>query len=309
MELTAMLNKMLVFIFLMLIGYFLAKRGTVGKEFTRTASKLVVDVFLVGTILSAILSPGGDISLGSLKEILLLTFVTIVLGFVMAAVICRFIRLPMDRAPAYEILMALGNTMFIALPIAGALYGAYAIFIVSVSCIPFNIMLYSYGAWRMKSGGEGKGIRIREILSVPLITTLAGILLLVFHVPTPKAVLELLGALGGATMPMSMLVIGFSLGSVSLLEAFRDRYLALLSFIKLILIPVVTWIVCRLLTSDTVLLMTCMIIAASPSAVIVSVLGIQYGQDAVFSSEAVQHSTICSMITIPLLIRILSMFC
>ena len=110
-------------------------------------------------------------------------------------------------------------------------------------------------------------------------------------------------------MPMSMLVIGFSLGSVSLLDAFRNRHLALLSVVKLLLIPLITWIVCRFLTSDTVLLMTCMIIAASPSAVIVSVLGIQYGQDAVFSSEAVQHSTICSLITIPLLIRVLSLFC
>ena len=309
MEVAALLNKMVVFILLMLIGYILAKRGTVGKEFTRTASRLVVDVFLVGTILSAILSPGGDISLGSLKEILLLTFVTMLLGFAIAAGICRFVRLPSDRAPAYEILMALGNTMFIALPIAGSLYGAYAIFIVSVSCIPFNVMLYSYGVWRMKGGGAEKGIRLRDMLSIPMITTLAGILLLVINVPVPKAVMEFLSALGGATMPMSMLVIGLSLGSVSLLDAFRNRHLALLSAVKLLLIPLITWIVCRFLTADTVLLMTCMIIAASPSAVIVSVLGIQYGQDAVFSSEAVQHSTICSLITIPILIRVLSLLC
>lgn len=309
MEIAALLNKMAVFILLMLIGYILATRGVIGKDFNRSASKLVIDVFMVGTILNAVLSPSGDISLGSLKEILILTFITMFLGFLISMLICRFIHLPSDRAPVYEILMALGNTMFIALPIAGSLYGAYAIFIVSVSCIPFNVMLYSYGVWRMKGGGTGKGIRFREMLSVPMITTFLGILLLILNVPVPKAASELFSALGGATMPMSMLVIGSSLGSVSLLDAFRDRQLVLLSLVKLILIPLVTWAVCRLITKDTVLLMTCMIIAASPSAIIVSVLGIQYGQDAVFSSEAVQHSTICSMITIPLLIRVLSMFC
>ncbi len=309
MEIAALLNKMVVFILLMLIGYLLAIRGVIGKDFTKTASRLVIDVFMVGTILSAILSPGGDISIGSLREILILTFITMILGFLVAMMICRFLHLPSDRAPAYEILMALGNSMFIALPIAGSLYGAYAIFIVSVSCIPFNVILYSYGVWKMKGGGRGRGIRFREMLSVPLITTLVGILLLALSIPVPEAARELFSALGGATMPMSMLVIGSSLGSVSLLDAFRNRYLALLSAVKLILIPVLTWIVCRFITSDTVLLMTCMIIAASPSAVIVSVLAVQYGQNAVFSSEAVQHSTICSLITIPVLIRVLSLFC
>ena len=308
MEMTALLNKMVVFILLMLIGYYLAKRGIIGKEFTRTASRLVIDVFMVGTILSAILSSGGDVSLGNLKDTIILTFVMQIIGFVIAALISRLVSLPENQAPAYEILMGVGNSMFIALPIAGAIYGAYAIFIVSVSCIPFNVLLYSYGVWRMKGGGAGKSIRFRDMLSVPLITTITGILLLVLNVPVSKAISEFLTALGGATMPMSMLVIGSSLGSVSLLDAFRNRHLALLSAVRLLLIPAVTWLVCRLITSDSVLLMTCMIIAASPSAVIVSVLAIQYGQDGVFGSEAVQHSTICSLITIPLLIRFFSMF-
>ena len=167
MEIAALLNKMAVFILLMLIGYILATRGVIGKDFNRSASKLVIDVFMVGTILNAVLSPSGDISLGSLKEILILTFITMFLG-------------------------------------AGSLYGAYAIFIVSVSCIPFNVMLYSYGVWRMKGGGTGKGIRFREMLSVPMITTFLGILLLILNVPVPKAASELFSALGGATMPMSM---------------------------------------------------------------------------------------------------------
>ena len=308
MEVAALLNKMVVFILLMLIGYYLAKRGIVGKEFTRTASKLVIDVFMVDTILSAILSSGGDVTLGNLKDIIILTFDMQIIGFVIAAFVSRFVSLPENQAPAYEILMGIGNSMFIALPIAGAIYGAYAVFIVSVSCIPFNVLLYSYGVWRLKGGGAGKSIHFRDMLSVPMITTICGILLLVLNVPVPKAISEFLTAIGGATMPMSMLVIGSSLGTVSLLDAFRNRHLALLSAVRLLLIPAVTWLVCRLITSDSVLLMTCMIIAASPSAVIVSVLAIQYGQDGVLSSEAVQHSTICSLVTIPLLIKIFSMF-
>ena len=93
-----------------------------------------------------------------------------------------------------------------------------------------------------------------------------------------------------------------------MLEAFRNPKLAVLSFVRLILIPVITWLICRLITNDTVLLMTAMIIAASPSAVMITILSIQYGQDSVFSSEGVLHTTVCSMVTIPLLISVLSHF-
>ena len=208
----------------------------------------------------------------------------------------RFIHEEASKAPVLEILMALGNTMFIALPIAEALYGEYAVFILSVSCIPFNVLLYSYGVWRLKGGGGRQSVRIRDIFSVPLITTLFGIILLIFDVHVKGPIKELLASLGNVTMPLSMIVIGASLGSVSLLDAFRNTHLAVLSAVKLILIPCLAWPLCRILTHDTVLVMTCMIIAASPSAVVGSVLAIQYGQDAVFSSEAVQHSTLCSIV-------------
>ena len=147
------------------------------------------------------------------------------------------------------------------------------------------------------------------MFSIPFVATLLGLLIILVDVPVPQAAVDIFSSLSGATMPMSMMVIGASLGSVSLLDAFRKPKLAVLSAVRLLLIPILTWGICRFLTDDPVLLMTCVIIAAAPSAVIVSVIAIQYGRDGVFASEAVQHSTICSIVTIPLLIRILSGLC
>jgi len=306
LEFTALINKMLIFVALMIIGYGLAKHGICGPDFTKTASWVVLNVFMVGTILSSMITTGAERDLADIAEIILLTFVMTAIGYLVAAVLIRFFHFDDEHASIFEILMATGNSMFIALPIAESIYGAYAVFIVSVSCIPFNIFLYSYGAWRINGGGAGSAFRLRNIFSVPLIATLSGLLIILLGIPVPAALRSLFSSLSGATMPMSMMIIGTSLGSVSLLDAFRKRKFALLSAIRLILIPVITWLICRLLTDDTVLLMTCMIISAAPSAVIISVLAIQYGRDGVFSSEGVQHSTVCSMVTIPLLIHLFS---
>ena len=305
MELSTLLGKMLVFAVLMLIGYLMARRGAIGPAFTRTASSLVLNVFMVGTILNSMISTGAERDLSNLPEIILMTFMMTLIGYATAWLVTRLVRIEPDNAPSFEILMGVGNSMFIALPIAGALYGAYAVFIVSLSCIPFNVFLYSYGVWRIRGTESGK-LRVKDMFSIPLIATLLGLLILLLNLSVPKVIVDIFSSLSGATMPMSMMVIGASLGSVSLLDAFRNPKLAILSAVRLILIPILTWVICRFLTDDPVLLMTCMIIAASPSAVIVSVIAIQYGRDGVFASEAVQHSTICSIVTIPLLIQIFS---
>ncbi|MBQ3381486.1 MAG: AEC family transporter, partial [Oscillospiraceae bacterium] len=101
---------------------------------------------------------------------------------------------------------------------------------------------------------------------------------------------------------------GASLGSESLLDAFKKPLLACTSAVRLLVIPILTFFVLRLLTQDTVLLMTNLIIAGSPSAVLCTVVAVQCGRDAVFSSEGVQHATICSMLTLPLLIQVFSHF-
>ena len=305
MELSTLLGKMLVFAVLMLIGYLMARRGAIGPAFTRTASSLVLNVFMVGTILNSMISTGAERDLSNLPEIILMTFMMTLIGYATAWLVTRLVRIEPDNAPSFEILMGVGNSMFIALPIAGALYGAYAVFIVSLSCIPFNVFLYSYGVWRIRGTETGK-LRVKDMFSIPLIATLLGLLILLLNLSVPKVIVDIFSSLSGATMPMSMMVIGASLGSVSLLDAFRNPKLAILSAVRLILIPILTWVICRFLTDDPVLLMTCMIIAASPSAVIVSVIAIQYGRDGVFASEAVQHSTICSIVTIPLLIQLFS---
>ena len=202
MELSTLLGKMLVFAVLMLIGYLMARRGVIGPAFTRTASSLVLNVFMVGTILNSMISTGAERDLSNLPEIILMTFVMTLIGYATAWLVTRLVRIEPANAPSFEILMGVGNSMFIALPIAGALYGAYAVFIVSLSCIPFNVFLYSYGVWRIRGTETGK-LRVKDMFSIPLIATLLGLLILLLNLSVPKVIVDIFSSLSGATMPMS----------------------------------------------------------------------------------------------------------
>ena len=306
MDISGLAIKMVIFVVLMVIGYACAKTGYMDRGFTRTANWLVINIFMSATIINSVLTVEVSMSWAELGESLLVLTVEMLLCYLLAAIASRLLPIRREHAPLFELLLSSSNNIFIALPVAEELFGPMAVFYCSLSCIPFNIMLYTYGVWRLKSG-EGGGIRLKDILSVPLVVTLLSTAIFIFRIPVPTALRELLSCMSGATMPLSMIVIGASLGSVSLLDAFKLKNwdLYLMSFLRLIVCPLLVLFVCRLLTDDPVLLYTSVVIGASPSAVIVSVLTMQYDGDGIYSSEGVLHSTVLSMLTIPLMMYLL----
>ena len=304
MDVSVLIPKMTVFVVLMVIGYLCAKTNFAGREFTKDASKMVINVFMSATIINSVLVSDARLSGGELLQVMLVLCMSVGVCWVLAAISCRLVGLG-DRAPLFELLVAVMNNMFIALPVVETLFGSQAVFYCSLSCIPFNVLLYTFGIYRLQ-GGEGKGsVRLRDIFSVPLLATLAALVIFLLHPPVPPVVKELASTMSAATMPLSMIVIGSSLGSVSLLDAFKKGKLYLMCVIRLLLCPLLVWLLAGLMTEDLMLRVTATIIAAAPSGVVVSVLAIQYDRDAVFTSEGILLSTVFSMLTIPLIVAII----
>ena len=304
MDVSVLIPKMIVFVVLMVIGYLCAKTNFAGREFTKDASKMVINVFMTATIINSVLVSDARLRGGELLQVMLVLCMSVGVCWVLAAISCRLVGLG-DKAPLFELLIAVMNNMFIALPVVETLFGSQAVFYCSLSCIPFNILLYTFGIYRLQ-GGEGKGsVRLRDIFSVPLLATLAALVIFLLQPPVPPVVKELASTMSAATMPLSMIVIGSSLGSVSLLDAFKKGKLYLMCVLRLLLCPLLVWLLAGLITDDLMLRVTATIIAAAPSGVVVSVLAIQYDRDAVFTSEGVLLSTVFSMLTIPLIVSVI----
>ena len=69
--------------------------------------------------------------------------------------------------------------------------------------------------------------------------------------------------------------------------------------------PLLTLPVLRLITADPVLLGAMVIIAGCPSGIVVTVLAIQYGRDAEYTSKGILLDTVLSMVTLPALVYFL----
>ena len=305
MDLSALLTKMVIFVVLMVIGYIGARTTLLNGEFTKAASKLTLNVFMSATILNSVIANPPELSGGELAAVMLACCVSIGLGYLLSALIVRLLPFNRERKPLMELLISVTNTMFIGVPVAEPVFGSQAVFYIAMSCIPFNVLLYTYGVWRMNQSGERVKLHLKDMVCVPLIATVAALLIFVLDIPVPAVAKELCSTLSAATMPMSMLVIGSSLGRVSLLDAFKEKSLYFVSLVRLVLVPLLTLPVLRLITADPVLLGAMVIIAGCPSGIVVTVLAIQYGRDAEYTSKGILLNTVLSMVTLPALVYLL----
>ena len=305
MDISALLTKMVIFVVLMVIGYIGARTKLLNSEFTKAASKLTLNVFMSATILNSVIANPPQLSGAELARVMLACFVSIGFGYLLSALIVRLLPFQRERKPLMELLISVTNTMFIGVPVAEPVFGSQAVFYIAMSCIPFNVFLYTYGVWRMNQSGERVKLNWKDMVSVPLIATMAALLIFVLNIPMPGVIKELCSTLSAATMPMSMIVIGSSLGRVSLLDAFKEKNLYFVSLVRLVLVPLLTLPVLRLITADPVLLGAMVIIACCPSGIVVTVLAIQYGRDAEYTSKGILLDTVLSMVTLPALVYFL----
>lgn len=308
MDLSPLFAKLLTFITLMLAGYAGARKKILCPGFAKSLSWLVMDVFLSCTILNSVTSGDLDISGTQLVKVILLLSLVMLISYAFGALAARVFFKGRENTPVFELLISVMNNIFIGLPIAEALYGATAVLYCALSCIPYNLLLYSYGVWRLRSGkalGGGAAFKLKDVFTVPLFATLAALLIFIFDIQLPYILRELISTTASATMPASMIVIGATLGGVKIADGFKQRYVYLISLMRLVIVPAAVWFIVGLLSTDAMLVSTCTIIAACPSAVVVSILALQNDYDAAFSSNAVLVTTALSMISLPVWVYIL----
>lgn len=309
MDFISLFSKFVTFIALMLVGYVGARRKVFAPAFAKSLSWLVINVFLSLTILNSVTSNSPELSGGQILNVLAMTSIAMLIGYVLAFIIVRIFKIRTDNTPVFQLLVSVPNTMFVGMPIVQSVYGSTAVLYCALSCIPFNVLLYTWGVLilrRGKSAAGGAGIRLKDMLTTPLIFTLAALAVFALKLPLPTLVADLVSTGAAATVPTSMIVIGATLGGVKLSDAFRERRAYIISFFRLIAAPLLTWLILRMFTTDAVLLATCIIISACPCGVIVSAMSLQYDYDAEFSSKGVLVTTVLSMVTLPVLVMLLA---
>lgn len=305
MDFSALLNKMFVFVVMMLVGYVGARKKILSKDFAKGLSTLVMNVFLTCSILNSVITEPPELSGKDLAITMFVLTLILIVSYALSFLCVRIFRLNRDNGALNELSMSVMNNVFIGMPVAQELFGSAGALYCALNCIPFNLVLYTYGVWRLKHGKGGSAddgasaMRIKDVLTIPLIATFVALAIFLIQPPVPRVVSEFISTTAAATMPVSMIVIGATLGNVNILDSFREKRAYIISFVRLVLCPLIFMLLMPILPGDKALLGSAVIIAGCPTAVVISVLALQYDYDASYSSKCILMTTVLSMITLP----------
>lgn len=296
-----LLQQMIIMFLLMSVGFVGSKIGMITEETSKRLSAIVVNIANPAMILVSGIS---DERMEG-RELLSLTVVILAIYAVLlllAYLLPVLLRVDPKSRGVYQAMTVFSNIGFMGYPIIAALYGSSAILYGALYSIPFNILIYTFGvsALRKKEdGAEKKKLSLKEVLNIGVITSIISLILYLWQIRVPGFLTDTLSYLGNLTAPLSMMVIGASMTSISLRELFTDVRLLLFSLIKLLLIPVLGMLLIRQVVTNEVICGVFMIMLATPAGSMTAMLAQEYDGDYETASRGVTLTTLLSVITMP----------
>jgi predicted permease len=101
--------------------------------------------------------------------------------------------------------------------------------------------------------------------------------------------------------PLSMFVIGIRLANIDWKQLLTDKWAYIATVVKLIVMSLITMFVVAYLPIDSAIKYTVFFLLSMPSATSGAMMAVQFGKDSDFASIGVVLSTICSIVTLPLM--------
>lgn len=286
-----------LFSFIM-VGFLLSKLKRIDKINNQVLSRLVAEVLTPALILSSVFTKNSINADIVVKESLVAGMILYGLYLIIFYIV-KLLPLKKSTCDIYKMSIMFTNTSFIGYPILRIIYGDFSVFIFSLMHLLFNLLLFSVGTITMSKQSR---LSLKSIITPGFISSILALICYIMHISCNDYVLDFLTTLGNASVPLSMIVIGVSLSFVDIRKAIKRIDIYLFCIIKLCILPLLFILIGRLLPFDVFIQNLFIFSTMLPTGSMVVILANQYEYESEFASLIVFITTLCSVITIPLLL-------
>ena len=305
LELGPVIQQLGVLFLIIGIGYAAAKCKVFPQGTNRVLAQLVINVTNPMTVLYSVL--GAERGLSN-REVYLLTGIAVVYFVLVVAiglVLPRALHCKPEQRRLYAFMATFSNMGFLGFPVISAIYGPNAVFYASIFNLIFQLVVYTYGVSLMDRSSKGLHLSWKTFCSPMILCSVIAYICYLTHASAPDVVVKTIGMLSNVTSPVCMLVIGIALANVPVGRVFTNWRLYVINAIRLLVLPVLVWLVLRQFDMNPLILGVTVVISAMPVATMTTLLAAKYGEDEQLAASGVFLSTLMSLITIPLLMWLL----
>jgi predicted permease len=171
-----------------------------------------------------------------------------------------------------------------------------------------SILMNSLGVYFASRHQASFKKSIEAVLRMPAVyAAFAGIGFQLVHLKVPDFLYNPIDLLSQATIPVVMILLGMQLAQVKLINRWGPISLGV--SLRLIISPVIAWlIVTFLLPAEGILAKVVIIQAAMPTAIVTTLLAVQYESEPDVVSGITLSTTVFSMVTLSVLLYLLTSF-
>lgn len=293
------LNQQLVLLLLVLVGFIVKKCRILNRESEKAVSSLLVNVLLPCNIVHSFL---GEITISAefVKScVLAIVIAAAVQAFAVFAGKILFRAYPLEKQAILRYGIICSNSSFVGMPIAETLYGSLGVLYTSLFQIPIRFTMWTAGLSLFTSVNRKDAFR--KLVTHPCIVSIfIGIVLMLARVELPQFLGDTIYSISRTTVPISMITVGSIMADADVKSLFAKSILYY-TFLRLIAFPLLVYGVLKLLAADALLINIAVIMTAMPAGASTSILAEKYDGDAQYAAQLTFVSTLCSIVTIPLI--------
>lgn len=308
MNFTALLTIIATLFLLMACGFFARKKGIIDDVASKRLSTLIIKIGQPMMIISALTE--AEFSYENLGDGFLYIGIGIIFHAVMGGLaffLCKGFK-DLDERKITEFSLMFVNGGFIGFPILEALFGAKGLFLAAFFNISFHLFIWSWGVAILARKRSDIKLTVRKIfINLGSIPCLIGVLIYMLVIPFPGFVLPAFLSkfflyLSNLCTPISVLITGALLATRTAKQIFGSGKIYYFSLMKLIVLPLIVCIICKLirLPQDMILFVT--VEAALPAASSITMFSEIYGLNSGYASQTVGTSSLLSVGTLPLVL-------
>lgn len=288
------LNQCLLMALYLCIGAALFKFTLITREGSRALANLLLYVVLPCVVINSFCTEWNAEKGKMLWVSLIAASVILILSMAVSHILFR-------REPIDDFGSAFSNAGFMGFPLVSAVLGVDAIFYTAGFVALLNALQWTYG--QMLLSGDKKKISPQKVLKNPLVLALlVGLAIFYGRVPLPRLLESALSSISALNAPLAMIVLGVYLAQTNLRALFCTSHLYVVSFVRLVVIPLLSLLVLKGLPAQyDAIRQALFIVCAAPVGSNVAVYAQKREKNYSYAVQLVCLSTLLSIVSLPLL--------
>ena len=246
-----------------------------------------------------------ELSAGVSARIVAVMVLTFVAMYVLSMLWSLLRRHDAPMRTAFALCATTANAGNMGLPVALLAFGQAGLQVAIMNFIASAVLVNTAGiAIASMAGSASRWEALQAPLRYPaLYAALAGVIVNVVGVTLPVTIDAPVSSLGNAAVPTMLVVLGLQLHGAAGTDHLVDT--AALNLSRFIAAPVIAWLAATALGLGGVARDTLVVLAAMPTAVVVTILATEFNAEPSFVTRVVVSTTVASMLTLTLLIALL----